>query len=118
VQRDIIAPPEGQREDPRVMSSDTRSRLLASIAAARRWLDDLVTGRAANIESLAARERRGARSATMQLSLAFLSPALVKALADSRMPRGVGLTRIMDLPIEWSEQQRVLGLGDSGQNRS
>jgi site-specific DNA recombinase len=118
VQRDIIAPPEGQGEDPRVMSSDTRSRLLASIAAARRWLDDLVTGRAANIESLAARERRGARSATMQLSLAFLSPALVKALADSRMPRGVGLTRIMDLPIEWSEQQRVLGLGDSGQNRS
>lgn len=34
VQRDIIAPPEGQWRDPRAMSSDTRSRLLASIAAA------------------------------------------------------------------------------------
>jgi site-specific DNA recombinase len=114
VQRDIIAPPEGHWEDQRVMSSDTRSRLLASIAAARRWLDDLVTGRAADIEALAARERRSARSVTMQLSLAFLAPDLVKAVVDSRMPRGVGLTRIMDLPNLWSEQERCRASRNGG----
>jgi site-specific DNA recombinase len=118
VRRDIIAPPEGQWEDPRAMSSDTRSRLLASIAAARRWLDDLVTGRAADIEALAARERRSARSVTMQLSLAFLAPDLVRAIVENRIRRGIGLTRITDLPIEWSDQQRELGLGDAAKNRS
>jgi site-specific DNA recombinase len=114
VQRDIIGPPEGQREDPRAMSSDTRSRLLASIAVARRWLDDLVTGRAADIEALAARERRSGRSATMQLSLAFLAPNLVKAIVDSQMPRGVGLTRMMDLPVVWSEQKRYCASRNGG----
>jgi site-specific DNA recombinase len=96
------------------MSSDTRSRLLASIAAARRWLDDLVTGRAADIEALAARERRSARSVTMQLSLAFLAPNLVKAIVDSRMPRGAGVTRMMDLPVLWSEQERYWACGNGG----
>ena len=45
VQREVILPANGQCEDPRAMSSDTRSRLLSAIAIARRWMDDLAAGR-------------------------------------------------------------------------
>ena len=37
-------------------------------------------------------EKRSVRSTTMQLSLAFLAPSLVQAIADNRLPRGIGLT--------------------------
>jgi site-specific DNA recombinase len=110
VQRDLIAPAQGQCEDPRAMSSDTRTRLLAAIAAARHWLDDLVTARLADIDALATREGRSARSVTMLLSLAFLAPDIVKTIVDHRMPRGIGLTQMMDLPGEWSEQRKAIGL--------
>ena len=34
----------------------------------------------------------------MLVSLAFLAPVLVQAIADNRFPRGIGLTRLADLP--------------------
>ena len=46
----------------------------------------------------------------MQLSLAFLAPGLVHAIVDNRLPRGIGLTRLADLPSDWSEQFKMLGL--------
>jgi site-specific DNA recombinase len=110
LQRDLIAPAQGQCEDPRAMSSDTRTRLLTAIATARRWFDDVVIGRVASIEALATQEGRSARSVTMLLSLAFLAPDLVKAIVDHRMPRGIGLTQMMDLPVEWGEQRKTIGI--------
>ena len=53
VQREVILPANGQCEDPRAMSSDTRSRLLSAIAIARRWMDDLAAGRLESIDVLA-----------------------------------------------------------------
>ncbi|MGO9774170.1 MAG: recombinase family protein [Roseiarcus sp.] len=110
IQREIVAPAQGEWEDPRAMSSDTRSRLLAAIAKARGWLDELTSGRAPDIGALAARESRSPRSASMLLSLAFLAPDLVKAIVENRLPRGIGLTRMTDLPSDWDEQHRVLGV--------
>ena len=46
----------------------------------------------------------------MLVSLAFLAQALVEAIADYRPPRGIGLTRLTDLPSDWSEQFEALGL--------
>ena len=92
------------------MSSDTRSRLLSAIAIARRWMDGLTAGKIESVDALAAREGRSARSVTMRLSLASLAPALVKATVDNRMPRGVGLTNLTDLPSVWTEQWKALGL--------
>lgn len=110
VQRDVIAPTSADSADPRAISSDTRSRLLWAIAAARRWMDELTLGKIESIDALAAREGRSARSVIMLISLAFLAPDLVKAIVGNRMPRGVGLTNLMDLPSAWGEQWRVLGL--------
>jgi len=50
------------------------------------------------------------RSIRMTLSLAFLAPDIVKAAIDGRLPRGFGLKRMVDLPMSWSDQWRVLGL--------
>jgi hypothetical protein len=62
------------------------------------------------IESIAAREKKTERSIRMTLSLAFLSPALVKAAIEGRLSRGFGVKRLMDLPMSWSDQWSVLGL--------
>ena len=94
------------------MSSDARSRLLSAIAGARRSMEDLAAGRTESLDALAAREGRSVRSTAMRLSLAFLAPGLVKAIVDNRMPRGVGLTSLVDLPSVWGEQWKALGLSD------
>jgi hypothetical protein len=73
-------------------------------------MDELAAGRVESVGVLAAREGRSSRSVVMLLSLAFLAPDLVKAIVDNRMPRGVGLTNLMDLPSAWNEQWKVLGL--------
>jgi hypothetical protein len=110
VSRELIPPIEGGHPDARAMRSDTKIKLLAGIAKARALLDELIAGRVLDIANLAQREKRSVRSTTMQLSLAFLAPGLVQAIAENRLPRGIGLTRLADLPSDWSEQFKMLGL--------
>jgi site-specific DNA recombinase len=110
VSRELIPPIEGGHPDARAMRSDTKIKLLAGIAKAPAFLDELITGRVLDIADLAQREKRSVRSTAMQLSLAFLAPSLVQAIADNRLPRGIGLTRLADRPSDWSQQFRMLGL--------
>jgi site-specific DNA recombinase len=83
---------------------------VTSIACGRRWLDEIVTGFAADVDAIAARERCSVRQVNMTISLAFLSPILVKAAIDGRLPRGIGVARLRDAPAEWSKQHIMLGL--------
>ena len=110
VSRELIPPVDGGHPDARATRPDTRVKLLAGIAKARALLDEPIAGRVLDIADLAQREKRSVRSTTMQLSLAFLAPSLVQAIADNRIPRGIGLTRLADLPSDWSEQFKALGL--------
>ena len=110
VSRELIPPIEGAHPDAQPIRSDTRAKLLAGVAKARGWLDELIAGQVLDIADIAQREKRSIRSTTMLLSLAFLAPRLVQATADNRMPRGIGLTRLADLPSDWSEQFKALGL--------
>jgi hypothetical protein len=50
------------------------------------------------------------RKVNMTISLAFLAPDLVKAAIDGRLPHGMGVARLCDLPAEWSRQRQMLGL--------
>jgi hypothetical protein len=50
------------------------------------------------------------RKINMTISLAFLAPDLVKAAVDGRLPHGMGVARLTDLPAEWSRQHLMLGL--------
>ena len=84
--------------------------LVASIARGRRWLDELHDGSHRDTESIAKREDCTARKVNMTISLAFLAPDLVKAAIDGRLPHGMGVARLCDLPVEWSRQRQMLGL--------
>jgi len=110
VSRELIPPIEGVHNDARATRSDTKAKLLAGVARARGWLDELIAGRVLDIADLAEREKRSVRSTATLLSLAFLAPPLVQAIADNRLPRGIGLTRLSNLPSDWSEQFKALGL--------
>ena len=82
-------------------------------SAGGQWLDELVTGSATGIEDLAARHGCSIRQVNMTVSLAFLSPALVKAAVEGRLPRGIGVARLRDAPAEWARQFERLGLPSS-----
>ena len=88
--------------------------MLAAIAGARRSLDDLVSGKVHDLADLSARQTRSSRSTTMHLSLAFIAPTLVLAIVENRLPHGIGLTRLTDLPSDWSDQFAALGLRSPG----
>lgn len=74
------------------------------------WLQDLIAGRISDTGAIAVREGRSERSVQMVLSLAFLAPEIVEAAVAGKLPRGIGMTRLMDLPPVWSDQFSALGL--------
>ena len=92
------------------MEAEERNRLTLGIATARSWLDGLVKGAISDIAELAARHNRSERSIRQTLSLAFLDPALIDAACSGTLPRGYGVTRLMDLPPRFADQWRALGL--------
>ena len=49
----------------------------------------------------------------MTISLAFLAPDLVKAAIEGRLPHGMGVARLCDMPAEWSRQHQMLGLSSA-----
>ena len=111
VERVVIIQGEGDQSSAvRPMRTKARAILTDALRDAQRWLDELTTTSDQTIAALAARERKTERSIRMTLSLAFLSPTLVKAAIDGRLPRGFGVKRLMDLPMAWSDQWSALGL--------
>jgi site-specific DNA recombinase len=108
--REVLAPASTTAQTTRPIRSENRALLVASIAKGRHWLDELVTDPVANAESIAVREGCSVRKVNMRISLAFLAPDLVKAAIEGRLPYGMGVTRLCDLPAEWSRQYRMLGL--------
>ena len=109
-QREVIGPSTASGEPSRPIRPEARSRLLRAIAKARGWVEAIVSGEVADIETIATREAVSIRSARMTFSLAFVAPDIVEAAADGILPRGFGLSRLFDLPPSWAEQRSRLGL--------
>src|SRR5579863_3054940 len=109
VRRALLNPisPGGQS---RAMEGEERDRLILAIATGRSWLDDIIKGKVSDVAKLAARYDRTQRSVRMMLSLALLDPALIDAACCGTLPRGHGVTRMMDLPPRFADQWRALGL--------
>ncbi len=108
--REILLPAGLPPQHARPIRSESRALLVASIARGRRWFDELLADANANAESIAKRERCSVRQVNMTISLAFLAPDLVRAAIEGRLPRGIGVTRLRDAPVEWSRQHAMLGL--------
>jgi site-specific DNA recombinase len=108
--REIIAPSQGRGAASQPIRADYRARLVAAIARGRMWLSQIETGAASGVTEIALREDCSPRHVNMTISLAFLAPSLVKAAVEGRLPRGIGLARLIDAPAEWDQQHRMLGL--------
>lgn len=92
------------------MKVEDRARILHAIAAGRRWLDDLITSRITGTEATTLREGCSERSIRVTHSLAHLSPVIVQAIVNGRLPRGIGIRHLADLPESWIEQEHRLGI--------
>jgi site-specific DNA recombinase len=108
--REMLLPAGADLRILRPIRSENRATLIASIARGRRWLDELVGDPTASSESIAKRESCSTRKVNMTISLAFLAPDLVRAAIEGRLPHGMGVAPLTDLPAEWSRQYAILGL--------
>jgi site-specific DNA recombinase len=108
--RKILIPLGVPRNEVRPIRIERRARLVNAIARGRRWLDEIVSDSATNIEQIATRQKCSVRQVNITISLAFLAPDLVKAAVEGRLPRGIGVERLRDAPAEWSRQFENLGL--------
>ena len=58
--------------------------------------------------TIAEREGSSERFVRQTLNLAFLSPDLVRAAVDGTLPRGCGVSKLADSPLDWQEQVRQM----------
>jgi len=92
------------------MRSETRSRLLKSIARGRIWLDRLTCSKSESIQSIAKRQSLSEKTVRSTLSLALLAPDIIDAAIDGRLPRGISVTEMTNLPADWHEQRKAIRL--------
>ncbi|WP_371744713.1 resolvase [Nordella sp. HKS 07] len=108
--RDLLVPQGSDAAAQQPMKIENRTRLLKAIHKAIVWLDELIGGKVADTGTLALREGCSERTVRHTLSLAFLASDIVAAAIEGRLPRGLGLTRLTELPLDWAEQRRLLGI--------
>ncbi len=108
--RQILIPHGVLKDEVRPTRIERRARVVSAIARGRRWLDEIVSGSVTDVQQIAARQKCSVRQVNMTISLAFLAPDLVRAAVEGRLPRGIGVERLRDAPVEWSRQFELLGL--------
>jgi site-specific DNA recombinase len=92
----------------RPIRAETRARLIEGIARARAWLDDLTSGRVRDTREIAIVEGCSERSVRMTLNLAFLAPEIVSAAVQGTLPDRLGSSRLVEAPIAWRDQRRIV----------
>ncbi len=96
-------------------AGQTRQRdpdLIALVADAKRWMTELLEGHVASVQEIT--EREGLRSGAVSriLPLAYLAPDISAAILEGCQPASLSVKHLRDLkslPLDWSEQHRVLG---------
>jgi DNA invertase Pin-like site-specific DNA recombinase len=105
------------RNRPIVLHTDTGAPrrdadLIALVADARRWMDDLVEGRSRSVAEITEREHLRPGAVSRVLPLASLAPDIATAIIEGRHPPDLTAKRLRDLPdlpLDWADQRRILG---------
>ncbi len=87
-------------------------RLVAVVAQAHQWYDDLRQQKIGSLRELARGVGRDRSYTGRVLRLAFLAPDIVEAIVAGHQPADLTVTRLIrleDLPLSWTEQRRLLG---------
>jgi DNA invertase Pin-like site-specific DNA recombinase len=90
--------------------------LLRAVARAWRWREMLLNGEVRSIEELAVRTGQDRGHLGLKLGLAFLDPAIVRAIVCGEQPPRLRLTRLLNakLPSSWQAQEAMVRrLGDA-----
>ena len=98
------------RIDPRPGQPD--AKLMALLAKARRWFEMLRTGACGSIGELARDVNMAGSDVTQIVYLAFMAPDIIERIAAGAQPPGLGVRKLLaasPLPLDWTEQRRVLG---------
>jgi len=106
--REITLPAGLDRANQCPIRAESRARLVEGIAKARLWLNELMEGRVTDTKEIADREGCSERSIRMILSLAFLTPAIVRAALDGTLAKGHGVSTLLELPTDWQTQMRLI----------
>ncbi len=85
--------------------------LIALLAKAHRWFDQLAGGKIGPAREIARRDGIDASEVSRTIQLAFLAPDIVEAVLAGRQPVELTPRRFMrgELPLEWHRQRRLLG---------
>jgi hypothetical protein len=86
--------------------------LIAPLAKAHRWLDQLAAGEFGSAREISHRDGIDASEVSRIIQLAFLAPDIVEAVLAGRQPIELTprrLMRIGELPLEWHRQRRLFG---------
>lgn len=86
------------------IDAKTRASLVRAIARGRAWLQEIVSGEVPDAETIASREKLTSRFVRITLSLAFLSPDIVAAAAEAKLPSKVGQRFLSGVPMLWGDQ--------------
>jgi hypothetical protein len=106
--RQLIRPQFADSYFQNAIRSESRARLVEGIAKGRYWLNQLTSGDVSDTSEIAHREDCSDRSVRMTLSLAFVSPTIVKSAIEGALPRGSGVAALTGLPTDWERQKRMI----------
>jgi site-specific DNA recombinase len=97
---------EGAEAPPRLPDA----ALLKAIAQAHRWFEELLSGRETTLAAIASRQGVTDRYVARLIRLAFLAPKIVEAIAERGELANLKLTPHVNLPLNWTMQERVVSL--------
>jgi site-specific DNA recombinase len=93
------------------MDDGLRISLLTAIAKSQNWIEVIINDPAVDFGVLANREKLAERHVRFLAPLAYLSPRVIQAIAESGAPADLTVTRLArNLPLSWAEQEERLGI--------
>ena len=102
------------RIDDRKPSKPVNDSLLSLLADARAALDLVHDNPELSLHQIGKREGRCRTHLARLLRIAWLSPRIVEAITEGNQPRKLSRQALLgtNLPIDWAEQERLLGFAD------
>jgi len=86
------------------------ARLIKLITHAHAWFRAVTTGEVASINELSDRLKRSRTYVSNVIKVAFLAPDITESILAGTQPIDVGSADLLkNLPMDWSDQRRVLG---------
>jgi len=85
--------------------------LIKAVARAHKWFGELASGQVDSITAIATREKIDKGYVSHIVNLAFLAPDIIESITTGKQPSNLTpqmLMKRINLPLDWSEQQRLL----------